>query len=347
VAKEHFNQGDFWMCWVAASVGSVESAYAIKNPTKDWISLSRQEIVNCFHQKYPLKPIKNKKGELEDHTPDIKGFYGGRMYDCLKYIKEYGIALQADTPWVDKKEDCNISKGTKRMYIDGYKTVKPKQDKRPEADKRPEEDKRLKEERLAEFHEQMRQDINKQPLAASMVACSRLKKLTKDEIYKVYPKGLEDSPKHSVLVVGHGIDSSTQQPYYIIKNSWRPDWCDGSGFGKISPEVINYYCYPRSPRIMTEDERTARNERRVSQENSRSQKKQKLGEGVGGTGEEVDKEEESGELESEWGECLLRQDMEALIQAKMLDRAEVPEVLECLLGQDMEALIQKQLALVS
>jgi len=37
---------------------------------------------------------------------------------------------------------------------------------------------------------------------------------------------------HAVLAVGYGVDSSTNTPYYLVKNSWGTNWGE-NGYVRI------------------------------------------------------------------------------------------------------------------
>jgi hypothetical protein len=45
---------------------------------------------------------------------------------------------------------------------------------------------------------------------------------------------------HGVLAVGYGTDLDTQEPYFLVKNSWGPAWGD-AGFVKIGRKTKNQY----------------------------------------------------------------------------------------------------------
>jgi len=45
---------------------------------------------------------------------------------------------------------------------------------------------------------------------------------------------------HGVLAVGHGVDQETQEPYFLVKNSWGEKWGD-KGFVKMSRKSKNQF----------------------------------------------------------------------------------------------------------
>ncbi len=49
---------------------------------------------------------------------------------------------------------------------------------------------------------------------------------------------------HAVMLVGWGVESGV--PYWLIQNSWGPNWGIG-GFGKVSPILHLYYTKQASP----------------------------------------------------------------------------------------------------
>ena len=72
------------------------------------IELSIQEIINCLLVKY--RSIKPK------HIDNARCFPTKFRY-VFTYIKECGVAMEADYPFVTKKEDF---KSTSKLYIDRY-----------------------------------------------------------------------------------------------------------------------------------------------------------------------------------------------------------------------------------
>lgn len=45
---------------------------------------------------------------------------------------------------------------------------------------------------------------------------------------------------HGVLAVGYGTDLDTQEPYFLVKNSWGATWGD-AGYVKIGRKTKNQY----------------------------------------------------------------------------------------------------------
>ena len=64
--------------------------------------------------------------------------------------------------------------------------------------------------------------ITVQPIAVAIEA--------DQSVFQHYTGGVIDDPKcgqqldHAVLLIGYGTDSTTGQPYYIVKNSWGAGW---------------------------------------------------------------------------------------------------------------------------
>jgi C1A family cysteine protease len=52
--------------------------------------------------------------------------------------------------------------------------------------------------------------------------------------------GANGAIDHGVLAVGYGTDLDTQEPYFLVKNSWGPQWGD-NGYLKIGRNSKNKY----------------------------------------------------------------------------------------------------------
>jgi Papain family cysteine protease len=52
--------------------------------------------------------------------------------------------------------------------------------------------------------------------------------------------GKSGSIDHGVLAVGYGTDLDTQEPYFLVKNSWGPTWGD-AGYVKLGRKTKNQY----------------------------------------------------------------------------------------------------------
>ena len=92
-------------CWAHTTVAAIETMHAISNRTvfnEDVISLSEQQLVDC------------------DLIPNM-GCIGGQAKYAYKYVKQNGLALFSDYPYIDKMRECRYTDEMKLVSISEFK----------------------------------------------------------------------------------------------------------------------------------------------------------------------------------------------------------------------------------
>ncbi|KMT07606.1 hypothetical protein BVRB_6g147350 [Beta vulgaris subsp. vulgaris] len=97
------NQRNCGSCWAFSTIASVEGINQIK--TKQLLSLSEQELVDCDHDNY--------------------GCEGGLVEHAFSYIKKSGgVVAETTYPYEAKNDICNSAKANAPVVkIDGYEVV--------------------------------------------------------------------------------------------------------------------------------------------------------------------------------------------------------------------------------
>ncbi|MBU2520280.1 MAG: right-handed parallel beta-helix repeat-containing protein, partial [Nanoarchaeota archaeon] len=227
------DQGGCGSCWAFSAVGVTEAMYNIRsnNPNLD-INLSEQYLVTDCHTSllYDQSCCGGRK-ELalmyirDDGIPDE---------ECMKYVDDHGCTCTEDVPDGPKTCDSNCN-------YRGYKT--------PCSDKTCSIDRCLDwESRLTTIDETAyvsnNPDIIKQrliergPLAASMGYGDDFGGDWNGDIYECTD---DTGTNHGVVIVGY----DDVGDYWIIRNSYGPDWEDNGyfkvGYGECSIESSVYY----------------------------------------------------------------------------------------------------------
>ncbi|KAJ3708634.1 hypothetical protein LUZ61_012339 [Rhynchospora tenuis] len=104
LTKEEFESGYACSCWAFSTIVSVEGINQIR--TKDLVSLSEQELIDC-------------------DTSDDQGCNGGLMDDAFKFIEKFGgVTTESDYPYRAANGSCNAMKiKSSVVVIDGHEDV--------------------------------------------------------------------------------------------------------------------------------------------------------------------------------------------------------------------------------
>jgi C1A family cysteine protease len=79
-----------------------------------------------------------------------------------------------------------------------------------------------------------------QPISVAVEASQFVFQFYKSGVITEDSCGSRGSIDHGVLAVGYGTDLETQEPYFLVKNSWGPEWGD-AGFLKIGRKSKNQF----------------------------------------------------------------------------------------------------------
>lgn len=198
------DQGMCGSCYTFASTGALEGQFFIKSG--NLVSLSEQYLVDC--------------------SPN-EGCERGSIFEAIQYVRDNGIATEADYPYNAKTGFCSRYAVNRNLpTVQDFLNI-------PSGD----EDK-LKE-AIATVG----------PIAVSMDADHDSFHHYKSGIY--YEEACSSvNHTHAVLIVGYGTDEH-ERDYYIVKNSWGDSWGEG-GYFRISRNHHNHCglaTYPIFPTV--------------------------------------------------------------------------------------------------
>ena len=139
-----------------------------------------------------------------------KGCQGGAMDNAFKYVIDNGICSEEEYPYTAEQGFCNQCNTT--LKINNYKDIIPNDEKL------------------------LKRVVAQQPVSVAIQA--NLKS------FQLYSNGIYSDPNcgtkldHGVLIVGYGYDLYHNMDYWIIKNSWGPNWGE-NGYIRIQRNIDN------------------------------------------------------------------------------------------------------------
>ncbi|KAL9164037.1 hypothetical protein ABFS82_06G080100 [Erythranthe guttata] len=186
-----------------------------------------QELIDMVdHARYP-RYVRNR---VWNH-----GCCGASVLLGLNYIRMHGIALEANYPFVRRRQNVNIENIPKqtRITIDAVHSMEKYS------------------------LERIKAVIRKHPVAGRIRPFESLKRWRGDATAgKIYMKHVlvegdkEPEVNHAVVITGYGVDADGVE-YYIIKNSWGRKW-GVDGYAKVSIDLVTPTVYPLGVRLVSD-----------------------------------------------------------------------------------------------
>lgn len=144
--------------------------------------------------------------QLVDCVKKDQGCDGGQMDDAFEYVMETPICSDSEEPYEARDDTCQKCSSTIRFS--GCRDIPPNN--------------QLALKEAVALHG---------PVSVSIEADKSYFQLYTGGI--ITDKRCGTNLDHGVLVVGYGEDPNTHQMYWLVKNSWGPDWGDG-GYVRIA-----------------------------------------------------------------------------------------------------------------
>ncbi len=191
------DQSSCGSCWAFTTASTIESLISIKTNAAP-VKLSVQHLVDCDQTNF--------------------GCAGGWMLDAYDYTKSRGLIKEEDYP---RKYSANKGR-CEEIQGERYKNTGAN------------EEDNITNERLQKL-------VSERPVGIAMHSNPRCLMSYKDGILREQDCGCSDERKtqvnHAVTMIGYGKveNNSDCQGYWLIKNSWGPNWGDAGSFKLCIP----------------------------------------------------------------------------------------------------------------
>ena len=195
------NQGACGSCWTFSATGAVEGANFLK--TGELVSLSEQQLVDCDHTCDPSAP----------RNCDY-GCNGGLPLNAMRYVQKHGLDTESAYPYKGVDGKCASARhGPAAASVSSFNLV----------------------------------STNETQIAAALLKHGPLSIGIDAAWMQTYVGGVacpwicnKAGLDHGVLIVGYGVNGTAparpwhrRQDYWIVKNSWGPNWGVEGGYYHI------------------------------------------------------------------------------------------------------------------
>jgi C1A family cysteine protease len=139
-----------------------------------------------------------------------QGCEGGSMDLAFQYVMDKGLCLNMSYPYTSKDGICQKNQCKSVVKISNYSDIEQNNEKI------------------------LKRVVYQQPVSVAIQANKRSFQLYHSGIYSDLECGTQLD--HGVLLVGYGYDFNNNMDYWIIKNSWGPQWGE-NGYIRIQRNI--------------------------------------------------------------------------------------------------------------
>ena len=148
--------------------------------------------------------------ELVDCSYQNKGCNGGSMTQAFEFIIENGLCTNLSYPYVAQQGECQKDQCEPVVKLSNYSDIEENNEK------------------------VLKRAVYRQPVSVAIQANKRSFQMYQSGIYSDLDCGFQLD--HGVLLVGYGYDLLNDMDYWIIKNSWGPQWGE-NGYIRIQRNI--------------------------------------------------------------------------------------------------------------
>lgn len=175
-----------------------------------WAFATSATIESQYFMKYG-ENISLSEQQLIDCDENNLKCSGGNMRKAFIYLQEHGLMKSEDYPFINGEGECKYDEKKGIVKVKEFSFI-PKDE------------------------EEMKKALFKYGPIASAVN-SILMAFYDSGIYEPWYSSLcPDNINHAVVIVGYGVDETTNKKYWRVKNSWGPNWGENGYFRLIRGE---------------------------------------------------------------------------------------------------------------